>query len=657
MCNANAGWKIFFMFAAAFFLKAAIPTHAADRPNILWITAEDMSPTLGCYGDDYAMTPHLDALARQSILFTNAFATAPVCSPSRSCLINGAYAPSQSTHNMRSALPIPPAMTGFPGRLRAAGYYTSNNVKTDYNTAYWQEIIASSWDVNSETAHWRGKKGRGASGQNFFSVFNLMESHQSRTMVWPYERFEDEVQSILWDYEIHDPKKAPLPPYYVDTPTVRRAVARYYDCLTVMDKKVGVLLQQLQDDGLADDTIVFFYSDHGSGMPRHKRALLDSGMRVALMVRIPEKFHHLAAPLAKAGAELAGSRTDRLVSFVDFAPTVLKLAGLQPPGFMQGQAFLGDTGGDAEGRRYAYGHRDRVDEVIDMARSVRDKRYLYIRNYMPHLGYNQRTWWPDLGAIRHEIYRLTDAKKMTDAQWRFAGPTRPAEELYDCQADPQNLRNLAGDPQHANTLDRMRGALRQHVLTTHDTGYLPESMLWRRLGNSRSLWEVARSKGLGLRSALAAAERVGAADEEELIEGLIDQDGAVRYWSAVGLNARSEMGAAGVAALQKALEDGTPSVRTEAAYALCRHGRLDAGLPVLIAQLKQDNLAAVLHAARAIETLGPKTAPSARAAMEDLDRRMKIIRPADTSPVIVQPGRIDMAMFVGFSTDAFLNAE
>lgn len=626
---------------------------AADRPNILWITAEDMSPTLGCYGDDYAITPHIDALARQSVLFTNAFATAPVCSPSRSCLINGVYAQSQSTHNMRSALPIPQEMTGFPSRLRAAGYYTSNNVKTDYNSAYWEEIIASSWDDNGAESHWRGKRGRGAKGQPFFSVFNLMESHQSRTMVWPYEKFEDEVQSMLSGYEIHDAKKAPVPAYYVDTSEVRRTIARYYDCVTAMDKKVGVLLQQLQDDGLADDTIVFFYSDHGSGMPRHKRALLDSGMKVAMMVRVPQKFKHLMGPLSDAGAT-----TDRLVSFVDFAPTVLKLAGMDVPDYMQGVAFMGGgSGGGGDEREYVFGHRDRVDEVIDMARSVRDKRYLYIRNYMPHLGYNQRTWWPDLSDIRGEFYRLTNERKMSAAQWHFAGPTRPIEELYDCVADPDNLNNLAGDEASRATLGRMRGALRRHVLTEFDTGYLPEAMLWERLGKAASLWEVARGAGLDLGRVVEAAERVGMASESELIEGFGDSDSAVRYWAAVGLNAQGALSGKAVDALKGALKDKSSSVRLEAAYALCRHDEMEAGLGVLIKGLKLDNLAGALHAARAIEMLGPKRAAAAREAMADLDRRMKVIRPADTSPVIVQPGRIDMAMFVGFSTDSFLNGE
>ncbi len=236
----------------------------ADRPNILWITAEDMSPTLGCYGDEYATSPHIDALAKQSVRYTHAFATAPVCSPSRSCLITGCYATSLGTHQMRSAFPIPDFIKGFPSYLREQGYYTTNNVKTDYNTANEPQIIEASWDECSAQAHWHGRKDK---SQPFFSVFNLMTSHQSRTMVWPYEQFQKEVQSRLSPEEIHDAAKAPLPPYYPDTPIIRKTVARYYDCVTAMDQEVGEILQQLTDDGLADNTIVFFYSDHGSGMP------------------------------------------------------------------------------------------------------------------------------------------------------------------------------------------------------------------------------------------------------------------------------------------------------------------------------------------------------------------------------------------------------
>ena len=386
---------------------------AGPRPNILWITAEDMSPTLGCYGDRYADSPEIDALAKRSVRYSHAFATAPVCSPSRSCLITGCYATSLGTHQMRSAFPIPDEIKGFPAYLRAAGYYTTNNVKTDYNTAAWKRIMQASWDDSSPQAHWRNRPDK---RQPFFSVFNLMTSHQSRSMVWPREQFVKEVQSRLTPEQIHDPAEAPLPPYYPDTPVIRRTVARFYDCVTAMDQQVGEILQQLEDDGLADDTIVFFYSDHGSGMPRHKRCLQDSGMQVPLLVHFPERLRDLA-PAA------AGSTIDRLVSFVDFGPSVLSLAGVEIPEYMQGRPFLGRA--EAEPREFVFGHRDRIDEVIDLSRSVRTHRYLFIHNYMPHLGWNQRSAWPDQGAIRHEFYRLAKAGGLNPVQRQFAGRRVP----------------------------------------------------------------------------------------------------------------------------------------------------------------------------------------------------------------------------------------
>ena len=228
------------------------------------------------------------------------------------------------------------------------------------------------------------------------------------------------MQSTLSPGDIHDPDKVPVPPYYPDTPLIRRELARFYDCVTALDLQLGGILKQLVEDGLAEKTIVVFYSDHGNGMPRHKRALLDSGMHVPLIIRFPKKWQHLAPGKP-------GSTTDRLVSFVDYAPTVLNLLGQPIPKVMQGEPFLGPNA--AAPRRYVYGHRDRVDEVRDLARSVRDARYLYIRNYMPHLGYNQPTAWPDSGEIRHEFYRLAMLEKMTDAPRHFAGHTRPVEEL------------------------------------------------------------------------------------------------------------------------------------------------------------------------------------------------------------------------------------
>ena len=620
-------------------MTASAINTIAETPNILWITAEDMSPTLGCYGDDYAITPNIDQLAADGVVYTNAFATSPVCSPSRSCIINGLPATSQGTQQMRSAFPIPEYMNGFPSILRRDGLYASNNVKTDYNNGNWKEIIAASWNESSDTAHWRNRNGK----QPFFSVFNLMTSHQSRSMVWPYEQFVSEVQSKLDKSEIHDPEAVPLPPYYPDTPIVRRTVARFYDCVTAMDKEVGAILQQLEDDGLADDTIVFFYSDHGSGMPRHKRALLDSGMNVALVVRFPEKYRHFAP----SGP---GTRTDRLVSFDDFGPTALSLAGSEIPDYMEGKPFLGPEAVPA--RDYTYGHRDRVDEVHDLARSVRDKRYLYIRNYMPHLGYNQPTAWPDLGEIRHEFYKLAKDGRMTPPQEHFAGPRRPLEELYDCQSDPQNLENLAGSPDHRGVLERMRGQLAKNLVDSRDLGFLPESLAWQ-LAEGSTAYELARSSGDYQQSVLIeAASQVGNATEEELLANLTHSDPGVRYWGAVGLSAALSLSPKAVIALTDTLDDAFPNARIEAANALARHGQLEKSIPALSQALGDEDLIAVQHAARAIELLGEK-AIDALPAVEACDARMKSIRPPGTSPVVVDPEK-DQAMFVGFSTEAFI---
>jgi len=624
----------------AFFLMTAA-SLAADTPNILWITAEDMSPTLGCYGDDYAITPNIDQLAADGVTYDNAFATAPVCSPSRSCLINGLPATSQGTQQMRSAFPLPEYMEGFPSLLRKKGRYTSNNVKTDYNSGNWEDIVNASWDESSDTAHWRSKE----KGQAFFSVFNLMTSHQSRTMVWPYEQFVSDVQSRLSADEIHNPNKAPVPPYYPDTPVIRKTIARFYDCVTAMDKEVGEILQQLEDDGLADDTIVFFYADHGSGMPRHKRALLDSGLKVPLIARFPEKYQHLAP-------SKPGTRTDRLVSFDDFGPTVLSLVGETIPDYMEGKPFLGEAA--TEEREYTYGHRDRVDEVIDMARSVRDKRYLYIRNYMPHLGYNQPTFWPDLGEIRHEIYAHAKTEYMTGPQKHFAGPTRPLEELYDCQADPMNLNNLADSEAHQATLKRMRAALAARLTDSRDLGFIPEAFAWN-LSDGSTPYQLARSGSSDYSQTrlIKAASQVGNSSESTLLSNLNDSDPGVRYWGAVGFSAADSLSNRAIDALTEALEDDVLNVRIEAANALARHGNLDSSIAILAEVLSSDNLAAVQHAARAIELLGEKALP-ALPAVEACNARMLEIRPPETSPLDPDP-EMDKAMFVGFSTQTFIN--
>ncbi len=613
----------------------------ALKPSILWITAEDMSPVLGCYGEKNAVTPNIDQLAKDSIQYKNAFASSPVCSPSRSCLIQGALPPSLGTQHMRSGFPLPASFTGFPALLKKEGYYNTNNVKTDYNSGNYQQIIEKSWHENSSDAHWRK---RSKKEMPFFSVFNLMTSHQSRSMVWPYEKFKNEIQSKLPKEQIHNPKKISLPPYYPDTPIVRKTVARFHDCVTSMDQQVGDILKQLKEDGLAKNTIVFFFSDHGSGMPRHKRALLDSGMHIPLLVRFPAKWQHLA-PVKP------GQTTDRLVSFVDFGPTVLNLTGTTIPKHMQGKPFLGPD--PADPRKYVYGHRDRVDEVRDFARSVRDQRYLYIRNYMPHLGYNQTTAWPDIGEIRHEFYKLAKSGKMTPAQQQFARPRRLVEELYDCRKDPLNLTNLTGSQKHQKILKRMRREHLRYAMEIKDWGYIPEYEAWE-MSKESSGWKVGKSGTINWEKIIGAAEQVGRAKPTALIQNLKSENATIRYWGATGLGSiESKLPPTAISALKMALEDSSPSVRIEAANALVRAGNSEPALSILIQELDHKNLIVVTHAARTIELLGD-LAKKAVPAMEACLKRAYTVRPPDLSPVIVLPGDQDMAMFVGFSCNAFL---
>lgn len=612
---------------AAAIVTGAAP--AADQPNILWLTCEDMSANLGCWGDTYATTPHIDRLASQSVRYTNAFATNPICSPTRSCLITGVYATSLGTQSLRSRFPIPESITGFPAYLRRAGYYTTNNVKTDYNTSREPDIIRESWDECSAKAHWRNRK----PGQPFFAVFNSMLTHQGPTTVLPYEQFQKQVQSQLTPAERHDPAHAPLPPYYPDTPITRRTIARYYDCITAMDKQVGRLLEELETAGLADDTIVFFYSDHGAGMPRHKRLVLDSGLHVPLLVRFPEKYRHLAP----AGP---GQTLDRLVSFVDFAPTVLSLVSLPIPSYMQGVPFLGTETG--EPRQYVFGARDRVDEAYDLTRSVRDARYLYVRNYMPHVSYNQPEGYSDQAEVRQEITRLAREGKLNAVQMAYAGPGKAIEELYDTQADPHQIENLADSAAHREILERLRSAQRQWRVETRDLGFLPEYEMARRSAGTTP-YEIARqSEAYPQQRIVAAAELVGRRDAVlEQAALLEDADAAVRYWAIVGLRAAGDHSDAIVERIAAATKDPSASVRIEAAGAMAALGDRPA-VRLLAEELRGTDPHAVIHAARTLQLLGEKSRPA-------LETMKAVARKAHGE-------QGDVALYLGFALDPVIKA-
>ncbi|MDF1823411.1 MAG: sulfatase-like hydrolase/transferase [Verrucomicrobiales bacterium] len=616
-------------------------TAGSDQPNILWITAEDMSPTLGAYGDTYATTPNLDAFAKESVRYTNAFAAAPVCSPSRSTLITGMWAASTGTSQMRSAFHLPGEVKGFPSYLREAGYFTSNAVKTDYNTGDIDRLIRESWTAISPEAHWRDAKRE--NGQPFFSVFNQMLSHQSRTAVWPYEAFQEHVQSSLSATEIHNPDKAPIPPYYPDTAAVRKTVARFYDCVSVMDQQVGRILSELEDDGLADDTIVFFYSDHGSGMPRHKRLLHDSGMKVPLMVRFPEKYQHLAP------AE-PGQTIDRLVTFVDLPKTVLSLAGLEAPEYMQGDIFLGEA--SAEPADYVYGFRDRVDEAFDCSRSVRSTDYLYIRNYLPHLSWNQPSVFSDLAEIRQEITRYASehGDTLTVAQRGYAGPFKAFEEFYDVSADPENINNLAlGEltTEQQLAIDAHRAELKRMRMEILDVGILPESIMADYINEEdapiRDITTGKTNHRPDLESVWAAADLVGFGTREELLSLTESGDDAVRFWGIIGLRYAFPNDESLLEELYDFMDDISPDVRIEMAHWMADASEIHRGdaLKVLLAELDNPHWWTALRACRSIELLGEK-AKSLRLFMKRLYRETR-------------HASGDENFFIAFSAGAYLN--
>ncbi len=430
----------------------------ARRPNILWISFEDTNPFYGCYGDPVARTPNLDRLAGEACRWPNAFSTAGVCAPARSAVITGLYPISLGTHHMRTAhtnpaapeLPtpysavVPHYVKCFSEYLRAAGYYCTNNSKTDYQF----DPPSTAWDECSDTAHWRN---RPDPDQPFFAVFNPTRTHESG--MWEDQEADPSI----------DPDAIPLPPYFPDTPKVREAMARMYTHIERSDAHLGELLAQLEEDGLADSTVVFHWSDHGP-LPRGKRWPYDSGIHVPMIVRWPGEL----AP---------GSVSDRLVSTVDLAPTVLSISGRPVPGHMQGRAFLGPA--EAPPRDYVYASRDRYDESYDMVRAVRDRRYKYIRHWRPELPYLLWVPYRNKHPITQELWRLEREGKLEGPQRLFFAP-RPVEELYDTQEDPWETRNLASKPALAAVLERMREALDAWRREVGDWGEVPETEMVRR---------------------------------------------------------------------------------------------------------------------------------------------------------------------------------
>ena len=571
------------------------PSDKPDpRPNILWIMAEDISPDLGCYGTPLVRTPVLDKLAADGARYTNAFCTGPICSPSRSAMITGMHQTSLGAHDHRSNRnePLPQGVRLITEYLRDAGYFTCNvtsaaigvrgSGKTDFNF----KTPRKPFDGHD----WNQRK----SGQPFFAQLSLNVTHRE----WVGAQAFVKKAGIAVD-----PAQVKLPPYYPDHPTARKDWAQYLDAVATMDWQVGEVLKRLDAEGLAKNTVVFFIGDNGQCHVRGKMWLYEGGISIPLLVRWP-------------GTVKPGTVTDDLVLAIDISAQVLKIAGAAIPPTMHGRPFLGP---DAVRRDFVFTARDRSGEAVDCIRGVRDKRWKYIRNFIPHTAYMQPSRYKDTEyPVANLLRQLHADGKLTPAQELFMAARRPPEELYDLAADRDELVNLAGRPEHQDVLKKMRAALRQAQVEARDLGFAPE-------GSPAHGVEAGRDpKAYPLERILDVCDvtaRRDPADLPQLIKWLDDENVCVRYWAAlgaVGLAANEQhppavpgASTALADALAKHLADPCGVVRVPAAEALCALGQEAKALPVLEQCLGDtSNEAVSLHAANALERLGEKARPA-----------------------------------------------
>ncbi|NML08077.1 sulfatase [Sphingomonas sp. G-3-2-10] len=565
--------------AAATGVDRAFARGTRDRPNILWLVSEDNAPWLGAYGDKVARTPNLDALAKKGIVYENAFSTAPVCAPSRFAILTGVHAASNApAQHMRAAAPFPPALSTYPDLLRRAGYHCTNNAKTDYNCTIDPKAI---WDDSSDKAHWRSRP----AGKPFMAVFNSMTTH---------ERFLFKPTTGA-----ASPADVRLPAYLPDTPAIRQDFASYHNLIEKMDGEIGARLAELEADGLADDTIVFYYSDHGGILPRTKHYAYNEGFHAPLIVYLPPRWAHLA-PVA------AGSRVKAPVSFVDLAPTLLSLAGATAPATMQGKAFLGRDAGTPN--RIVFGGRDRMDERYDMLRTAMDGQFHYIRNYMPHRinGINLAYSWQMKSFQDWE--RLWREGKLNAVQSAFFQP-KPYEELYDLRSDPDQTVNLASDPDHRAKLAYYARALDRHMLATRDNGFIPEGSGLEGYGRTRT------DRDYPLRAAMTLAAMAAKRDPSHLpafVRRLSHRSEVLRFWAAqvllmLGKHAQSASGS-----LETTMaRDSSLSTRIVAAEALAGLGKADGAVAFLASVLDgTSNTPVRLQAVNALTFVGSAATPA-----------------------------------------------
>jgi arylsulfatase A-like enzyme len=586
---------------------AQVEDSKTELPNILWLSTEDIGPHLGCYDDPDAITPNLDRFAKRSLVYDVAWSNYPVCAPARTTIISGMYACSLAAGNMRSEVILPDEIAMFPYYLRQSGYYCTNNHKTDYNFA---KPKHEPWDESSKKAHWKNRK----PGQPFFAVFNHTGTHESKIRVRPHEA------------QI-DPAGVTLPGYWPDTPEVRQDWAQYHDNITRMDNWFQERLDELEAAGLTDNTIVVFFGDHGSGMPRHKRYAGNSGMHVPFIVHVPERWQKLAPD-----DYAAGGRTSRPVGFVDLAATMLSIAGIEPPDYMHGHAFMGHF--ETPVPKYCYGFRDRMDERPDISRAIRDQRFIYIRNYLPHLPAGQDIDYQLMTPTTAVWKKIFNEGKLNAVQSAFWRPRSP-EELYDLESDPTETRNLVNDAEFQDVLSRFQKEHADSMKRFGDLGLIPESLAYK-FGRERSRWLIQQATDqFPLDEIYDIADRAASVDRDaipELVAALSAESASVRYWGVLGLHVRGD--SAVLKNIQPlaavANEDKEPIVRIAAAQALLTHAESSDSqrwreILLELADMRQSDYYAAIYALNAIN-LCFDSAEIDRRRIESLPRKPDLIK-------------------------------
>lgn len=592
---------------AAFAVLFAFSAFAEDRPNILYIALEDITPMMGCYGDDYARTPVFDHLAAEGIRYTNAHSVAPVCSVSRSSIVTGMYPSTIGTlHHRSGGLPAPAFLKFVSNLMGDAGYYTTNH-KGDYN------VVGMKYDL-------QGKKGgdtpwrrRPDKSQPFFSKIDFGECHSSVTKTAENVIVQQRLNR-LQPGDFHDPAAAPLPSFHPDDPVFRRSWARYYDAVTQVDYRTGEVLDALKQDGLWDDTIIIVWADHGVGMPRGKHTVWEQGTHVPLIVRFPEKFQHLAP--AKPGSVI-----DDLVCLMDMAPSVLTLAGLTPPETMQGRPLL--VKGDTEKREFLVAMRNRLDTRTQFVRSIRDKRYRYLRHFFPHRPYAPYETYLWEAPLYDRFQELALAGKLEGPQAEYARRFKDIEQLYDSESDPEMIHNLADDPAYADVLKQMRQRLHDWMIETHDLGLIDERLLYER-AKGRSLWEVGQDiENYEEILDTANLQLLGEAGLAELKARTESEDESVRYWATLGLavitqTAGSETVETILPTLKEGLTDSSLDVRLIAAEGLFNLGCYEEALPAVLAELSHPNTDVQVRVGNLLDSQPPDANEALAAAIEPL---------------------------------------